>query len=113
MKKAMALFLFLTMVSAPAFAEAVMMGPDAMRQEHRAELIQQRKARGDSGKPAAQASGNKEPGFWQKEGERSGLSNSGNRINQFFSALNPAPFFQDQEKRYNERKIAGKTSATK
>jgi hypothetical protein len=42
--------------------------------------------------------------FWKKEGERSGLGNSGGRMGNWFKNMNPVPFFKDQEERYNSRK---------
>ncbi len=46
-------------------------------------------------------------GFWYKEGERSGLGGSGNRVSNFVKALNPAPFFKNQQDKYNARKSGG------
>ena len=51
---------------------------------------------------------NKTPGFWEKEGERSGLGETGNRISSFFGGLVNPTFFQDQEARYKARKAAAK-----
>ena len=48
-------------------------------------------------------------GFWQKEGERSGLGGTGSSIGNFLSNLNPAPFFKDQQEKYNARKAAAVT----
>ena len=47
--------------------------------------------------------------FWTREGERSGLGNSGNRAGQFLKNLNPVPFFKDQQEKYNTRKAGGGT----
>ncbi len=44
--------------------------------------------------------------FWHKEGERSGLGDTGNRAGSFLKNLNPAPFFKKQQEKYNERKAA-------
>ena len=46
----------------------------------------------------------KAPGFWEKEGERSGLGGSGSRVGKFVKNLNPVPFFKEQRERYNARK---------
>lgn len=48
----------------------------------------------------------KNNGFWQREGERSGLGDSGNRFGNVMRSLNPAPFFKEQKRRYDERKNA-------
>ena len=46
--------------------------------------------------------------FWYKEGQRSGLSNTGSGAGNFFKNLNPVPFFKNQQERYNSRKaVAG------
>ncbi len=45
-------------------------------------------------------------GFWHKEGERSGLGGSGNRMGNFVKSMNPAPFFKNQQEKYNARKAA-------
>ena len=44
--------------------------------------------------------------FWHKEGERSGLGGSGNKVGSFIKNLNPAPFFKKQQEKYNDRKLA-------
>ena len=44
--------------------------------------------------------------FWHKEGERSGLSGTGSGISGFIKKMNPAPFFKNQQEKYNERKTA-------
>ena len=48
------------------------------------------------------------PGFWEKEGERSGLGGSSSRMGTFLKNLNPVPFFKEQQERYEARKTAGK-----
>ena len=42
--------------------------------------------------------------FWKKEGERSGFSQTGASISNFFQNLNPTPFLNEKEKQYNSRK---------
>jgi hypothetical protein len=42
--------------------------------------------------------------FWKKEGDRSGLSQTGSTISTFFQNLNPTPFLNEKEKQYNARK---------
>ena len=44
------------------------------------------------------------PGFWEKEGERSGLTESGSGAGKFLKNLNPVPFFKEQKERYEARK---------
>ena len=51
--------------------------------------------------PSAQK---KAPGFWDKEGERSGLGGSGSRFGTFVKNLNPVPFFKEQKEKYDARK---------
>lgn len=70
-------------------------------QSHRAELKQYK----ESLKTKKQNASPKTEGFWSKEGVRSGLSETGNNVKSWFSSLgrNPANFFKDQERKYNER----------
>lgn len=102
MRKFFAATLALALFSAPAFARTYE-GPDAARHAHRAEKAAERKARGPE---MREEHANKDAGnsFWKREGERSGLGNSGERVGSFFKRLNPMPFLVDQEKKYNERK---------
>ncbi len=44
--------------------------------------------------------------FWYKEGQRSGLGDSGNKTGNFLQKLNPVPFFKEQQDKYNARKVA-------
>ncbi len=110
MKKKISWVLFLLMLTTNGFAVTVT-GPDAARDAHRKEMKAikdaQRQAR-EAKKSAPQNPADKKPGFWEREGERSGLGSSGNRIGTFFKNLNPVPFFKDQQDKYNERKAAGK-----
>ena len=106
MKKLVVWSLFLMMFTTSGFALAVE-GPDAAREAHRKEMKSvkdaQRQTR-EAKKSTAQNPADKKPGFWDKEGERSGLGNSGNRVGTFFKNLNPVPFFKDQQEKYNARK---------
>lgn len=105
MKKRSVLILMLLFVASSASAEATKVGPDAARHARREEL-KAIKAQMKAKKAAhPQAPGqSKWEQFWAKEGERSGLSQSGNGVGQFMRNLNPAPFFKNQQERYNERK---------
>ena len=105
MRKIITLALFAALVwSAGAWARTVT-GPDAARHVHREEMKavkaaqRQEKAEGTSSPRTDKA-----PGFWEKEGERSGLGNSGSRVGSLVRSLNPVPFFKDQEAKYNARK---------
>jgi hypothetical protein len=53
------------------------------------------------------AAGTKEKGFWEKEGERSGLGDSGNRFGNAVKGMNPVPFFKNQREKYEARKTGG------
>ena len=111
MKKVIALFLSMMFVGASAYAG---MTPDQARQAHRKEMKAvkdaQREAR--KNKPAV-APGDKKPSLWEKEGVRSGLSETGASINTFIKGLNPVPFFREQDRRYKERKTAAMAGAVK
>jgi len=109
MKKLVIGIIGLSFVSSIAFATPV--GYDAAREAHRQEMKDIKKKQREerqSGKSASSAaSGQKTPGFWEKEGERSGLSHMGNPANAMgtlLKNLNPAPFFKEQQDRYNARK---------
>jgi hypothetical protein len=80
-------------------------GPEAARHAHRAKLIEERKARGPE---VRQERANADSGnsFWKREGERSGLGKAGGRVGDFIRGLNPAPFFSEQGRKYEERKGA-------
>ena len=105
MKKVIGLFLLTMFAASSAFALGE--GPDAARNAHRREMKAvkdaQREAR--KNKPAV-APGDKKPSLWEKEGVRSGLSETGAGINTFIKNLNPVPFFREQDRRYKERKAA-------
>ena len=55
-------------------------------------------------KTSAPSAEKKAPGFWEKEGERSGLGGGGSRTRQFLRNLNPVPFFKEQKEKYEARK---------
>ena len=80
---------------------------EARFKEVKAIKDKQREARA-AVKTAAPSAEKKTPGFWEKEGERSGLGGSGNRFGSFVKDLNPVPFFKEQRERYDARKAAGK-----
>ncbi len=105
MKRIAVWSLFLVMLAASGFA-AEPVGYDAARAAHRQEM-KQIKA-GQRANPVSKNTADKKPGFWDREGERSGLGNSGNRASTFFKNLNPVPFFKNQQEKYNARKAAGK-----
>ena len=104
MKKIAVWTLFLALASVHAFA----MSPEEAKKAHYEEVKKlkeaKRQAREAGGADNPQAAVNREPGFWDKEAERSGLS--GARVGNFFKNLNPVPFFKEKQERYNERKAA-------
>ena len=101
MKKRTGIFIALVVLISASSAMAAERGtPEYER------LKEYKKAqREGKGTPGA-ASGKKAPGFWEKEGERSGLGSTGSNVGNFFRNLNPAPFFKNQEERYQQRKTA-------
>ena len=109
MKKIAVWSLFLVMLTASGLAVA--MTPDEAQEAHRKEMKAikdtQRQAR-EAKKANPSSAADQTPGFWQKEGERSGLGGSGNRMGTFFKNLNPVPFFKDQQDKYNARKAGAK-----
>ncbi len=113
MKKIAVWSLFLVMLAASGFA-AEPVGPDAARVAHRQEMkaikATQRQTRETN--KASQNPADKKPGFWDREGERSGLGNSGNKVSTFFRNMNPVPFFKNQQEKYNARKGAAGTATT-
>ena len=81
--------------------------PEEAKQAHFKEVkeIKEKQREERSAMKAASAPAEKKaPGFWEKEGERSGLGGSGSRTSQFFKNLNPMPFFKEQKERYDARK---------
>ena len=97
--------LFLTLCFIASYASADMT-PWEAKKAHQMEMKKiketQRAAREEAKKnPVPQGQAN---GFWAKEGERSGLGDSGHGIGQFVRNLNPMPFFKEQQEKYNQRK---------
>ena len=109
MKKIAVWSLFLVMLAASGFA-AEPVGPDAVRAAHRQEMkaIKAAQRQNREANPVSKNPADKKPGFWDREAERSGLGNSGNKASTFFKNLNPVPFFKNQQEKYNARK-AGAT----
>ncbi len=85
------------------------MTPEEAKAAHFKEMKQikekQREAR-EAVKAAPVPHEKKAPGFWEKEGERSGLGDTGSRFSQFAKNLNPVPFFKEQREKYDARKTA-------
>lgn len=107
MKKTMAMALILMFAAGSAMA----MSPEEMQEAKYVEMKKVKDAKREAKAAKREAKG-QEPakpnnGFWDREGERSGLGNSGSRAGNFFKALNPAPFFKNQEAAYNARKTGG------
>jgi len=102
MKKIVVWTLFLALASAHAFA----MSPEEAKKAHYEEVKKLKQAKREAKEAeksgTGEAAAKKEPGFWDKEAERSGLSTA--RFGNFFKNLNPVPFFKQQQERYNERK---------
>ena len=96
----------MTAFTASAFA-AEKVGMDAQREAHRLEIKKIKEAQRETKKSAPAPASNGEKTFWEKEGERSGLGDSGNRMGSFLKNLNPMPFFKSQQEQYNARKTAG------
>lgn len=105
MKKAVMLALLAAFVCGQALALSPAEEKEARYQEMKKIKDAQRQVR-DTKKSAAPATEKKDT-FWTREGERSGLGNSGNRAEQFLKNLNPVPFFKDQQDKYNARKTGG------
>ena len=102
MKKAILTALALTLVCTGAYADPKS-DAETRYKEVKARKDAQRVARHN--KPAEQAPKKTEPNFWQKEGERSGISRIGGGPN-FLERLNPMPFFKSQDDQYRARKAA-------
>jgi hypothetical protein len=105
MKKAVVLSLIVSFACANAFALSPAEEKQAKYEEMKRIKAAQREAR-ISGKEARRAgkAENKEPGFWDKEAERSGLGRMS--APNFLKNLNPVPFFKDQQEKYKARKAA-------
>jgi hypothetical protein len=102
-KKTIALALLLMTGSVSVFAGS----PEEEKEARYAELKKykaERRAERDQMKQNPEGPADKEPGFWEREAERSGLGGSQNRIGSFFKNLNPVPFFKEQQEKYESRK---------
>ena len=106
MKKAVILSLSIFICASALAAE----GPEAERQQHREEMkkIKQEMRQKRQAIPASAKVPTQMDRFWQKEGERSGLGNTGERMGNWLKNLNPMPFFKNQDEQYKARKAAGK-----
>ena len=105
MKRIIALLTLVIFISATAFAAE---GPDAAHQQHREEMkkIKQEMRQNRKANPEPKAP-SKMDQFWKKEGERSGLGNTGGSMGAWAKNLNPMPFFKNQNEQYKARKAAG------
>ena len=109
MKRIAVLFLalFLMQATSPVFAQS----PEELREVrfHEIKAIKDKqRAERDAKKKELIANPNAphEKGFWEKEGERSGLGGNGNRFGTIMKNLNPVPFFKDQDEKYKARKAS-------
>ena len=106
MKKSWFVLLILLFAASTAFASAPQ--TDAEREAHRKEMKvikeAQRAAR-QNNKAKPSETKKTEPGFWDKEAQRSGLSRMGN-VSNVLEGLNPMPFFKSQDEQYRARKAA-------
>lgn len=109
MKKSVILALVLSFLSFNVFA-AEPVGSDAEREAHRQEMkaIKDAQRAARQNKPQAVKDKNVAPGFWEKEGERSGLGRMGH-VGNVLQNLNPMPFFKTQDEQYKARKAAAQT----
>ena len=108
MKKGIAFLSLFIFIGTTAFAAE---GPDAARRQHREEMkkIKQEMREHRKETEAVKKEPSKMEQFWKKEGERSGLSGSGNKMGGWFKNLNPMPFFKNQGEQYNARKAAAQS----
>ena len=109
MRKISAFFVIILFSATNVFAATNNVGPDAERNARREQVRTLKKAQREAhaaGPKDQNAGPSKMQSFWKKEGERSGLDGSGNRLGSFVKNLNPAPFFKDQQEKYNARKKA-------
>lgn len=114
MKKTVAMFSVIGLVMGLAAFDASAMTPDEARKARYEEVKKLKDAQRQQREAAKKEAGPspKANGFWQREGERSGLSNPGGRVSSFVQNLNPAPFFAEQRRRYDERKGNAVTGVT-
>jgi len=105
MKKSMALALLLMFACASVFAMSPQEEKKARYNEIKKIKDAQRAERdAEEGNNPSGVKGNREPGFWDREAERSGIS--GARMGNWFKNLNPVPFFKSKQDQYKERKAA-------
>ena len=105
MKKAIILSLILSFACASAFALSPEEEKQARYDEMKKIKAAQREARETRKTAVKEGKPEKtEPTFWDKEAERSGLNRMS--ASNLLKNLNPAPFFKDQQDRYNARKAA-------
>lgn len=106
MKKAIFTLLALTLVATGAYADPK---TDAEKkyQEMKAIKDAQRAERLKKKEGVATGAVKKEPTFWDREAERSGLGrmNAGG-VGTWVQNLNPMPFFKSQDEQYKARKAA-------
>mgnify|MGYP001591209862 CR=1 FL=1 len=105
MKKVVASVLFLSFFAfhGASFAVTPEEAKEARFKEVKAIKEKQRLEReAEKKNPSVKEKG--QPGFWEKEGERSGLGGSGTRTGNFLKNLNPVPFFKEQKEKYEARK---------
>ena len=110
MKKSVIFVLFFMFAASLSAFAADTNAPELDRQARRAEVKKIKDQQRQSRKNGPSSTEKKWSDFWAKEGERSGLGNSGNRVGNFFGNLNPVPFFKSQEEQYKARKAAAKKS---
>ena len=103
MKKAAVWVLSIMFMSSGAFA-AEKVGQDAEREAHRLQMKAIKQAQREAKGKEAPAPQGKAYGFWQREGERSGLGESTSSMGNFFKDINPVNFLKTQEDAYNARK---------
>lgn len=108
MNKVMTLILLAAFgFAGPAMAMTPEEAKEARYQEVKKAKDAQREAKDIAKKNEAASPSPKAKGFWEKEGERSGMNQNGNRFGETMRSLNPLPFFKNQEEKYNARKSAG------
>ena len=105
MKKLVALFLMMVMLGAAVPTKA--MTPEEekkARYEEVKKIKEKQRTERQAEKTNPQAAASKGRSFWQKEGERSGVGQTGAGAANALSRLNPLPFLRDQKDKYNARK---------
>ena len=110
MKKWILVVFCLALTSSTAIA-AEPVGYDAQRHMHRMEMTKIKNAQREVKKTTPASAQKNAPGFWEKEGERSGLGGGGSKISTFVGSLNPVPFLKDQNAKFKARKAGMAASA--